>query len=618
MAYIDYEETCSSCGGRGYSESSCYACTGGRGGQYEYCSMCGSTGVIKSTCNACGGSGRVRNSRWVDDKSNNSSPSESGYTPSSGGHSPSRANSSYNKAIDLYNEGVELLNRKDYEGAIAKFTISLNLTDDPDTCVKRGFAYIKLENWECAIADLNRAISQKNRLEDSKPSYVYCLRGLAYNSSVNFDSPNYQEVVEQAITDYTTAITLGYVFDYSWGVEAYYVRGMSYFRIEKRDKAIADFKTCAEFGDDMSKNFLKTMFEIDYEVSAETFNTRGVEAYKAKSYELAAKLYGKAADMGFSFSQSNLGYLYMHGLGVEKNPAKAIELTQKAVEQNNSHALWNMGIYYRDGLGVKQNKKLAKEFFKKAVDLGNEEAKKSLEELKKDMKSNRGCIFWGVIVVVVISFVYGVHQCTTGGFSSFTDTETELVTATVTAKTLNLRAEASNNAKVVKSLKKGDILTITGEAVNGWAPVTYNGDEGWVYLGYVEINDESQSSTPAASNNSKKDELQSPAQTVSSKFKAGDVVYAEGSNAIYLAKIVKVLSDDRASIIFYDQTTESDTKVYLFDEIVKTHKAEGNWYIGKSGDCEILGSEGNNLRVRFTETGETETVEKKYIVFKKQ
>jgi uncharacterized protein YgiM (DUF1202 family) len=59
-------------------------------------------------------------------------------------------------------------------------------------------------------------------------------------------------------------------------------------------------------------------------------------------------------------------------------------------------------------------------------------------------------------------------------------------TVTVTSDALNLRAEASGSSAVVKTLRKGDRLTVTGEAANGWTPVDHEGAKGWVSTQFVE------------------------------------------------------------------------------------------------------------------------------------
>ncbi|GHU05393.1 hypothetical protein FACS1894147_11520 [Spirochaetia bacterium] len=60
-------------------------------------------------------------------------------------------------------------------------------------------------------------------------------------------------------------------------------------------------------------------------------------------------------------------------------------------------------------------------------------------------------------------------------------------TATVTSDALNLRAEPSASGALLKTLKKGDTLTVTGDAANGWTPVEHDGAKGYVSAQYIKI-----------------------------------------------------------------------------------------------------------------------------------
>jgi uncharacterized protein YraI len=53
-------------------------------------------------------------------------------------------------------------------------------------------------------------------------------------------------------------------------------------------------------------------------------------------------------------------------------------------------------------------------------------------------------------------------------------------TATVTSDALNLRSGPSASHKIIKTLKKGDTLTVTGAAENGWVPVRHGRNSGYV------------------------------------------------------------------------------------------------------------------------------------------
>jgi uncharacterized protein YraI len=66
-------------------------------------------------------------------------------------------------------------------------------------------------------------------------------------------------------------------------------------------------------------------------------------------------------------------------------------------------------------------------------------------------------------------------------------TDAAQATATVTSDALNLRAGPSASHNIVKTLKKGDTLTVTGDKENGWLPVSHNGDTGYVSAEMVSI-----------------------------------------------------------------------------------------------------------------------------------
>jgi uncharacterized protein YgiM (DUF1202 family) len=63
------------------------------------------------------------------------------------------------------------------------------------------------------------------------------------------------------------------------------------------------------------------------------------------------------------------------------------------------------------------------------------------------------------------------------------------VTATVTSDALNFRSGPSTGTRVLKTLRMGDILTVTGDVAGGWLPVEYDGEQGYVSAELVSINE---------------------------------------------------------------------------------------------------------------------------------
>ena len=72
--------------------------------------------------------------------------------------------------------------------------------------------------------------------------------------------------------------------------------------------------------------------------------------------------------------------------------------------------------------------------------------------------------------------------------------EVQAATATVTADTLNLRSGASTDSSIVKLLNEGDELEVLSDE-GDWIRVNSDGAEGYVSKEYVEMNDESETTT---------------------------------------------------------------------------------------------------------------------------
>ena len=81
---------------------------------------------------------------------------------------------------------------------------------------------------------------------------------------------------------------------------------------------------------------------------------------------------------------NNLAALYMEGQGVEKDQKKAFELFKKAAQMGDSSAQINVGMIYAWGEGIVHDKMKAHENFKKALQAGQSEAGVHLDKLCKE------------------------------------------------------------------------------------------------------------------------------------------------------------------------------------------------------------------------------------------
>jgi TPR repeat protein len=76
----------------------------------------------------------------------------------------------------------------------------------------------------------------------------------------------------------------------------------------------------------------------------------GSSPFKQSNSE-AVKWLSKAAEKGHVVAQCNLADTYLHGEGVEKNPAMAFELFQTAANRGHNYAQIRMAGLYEDGVG---------------------------------------------------------------------------------------------------------------------------------------------------------------------------------------------------------------------------------------------------------------------------
>ncbi len=69
-------------------------------------------------------------------------------------------------------------------------------------------------------------------------------------------------------------------------------------------------------------------------------------------------------------------------------------------------------------------------------------------------------------------------------------TQTQSVTITQQAdiiNNVNFRKDPSTGDNIIRQLKKGDTVTLTGEVVEGWTQITHNGDTGWVSSEFLKV-----------------------------------------------------------------------------------------------------------------------------------
>ena len=84
------------------------------------------------------------------------------------------------------------------------------------------------------------------------------------------------------------------------------------------------------------------------------------------------------AEQGDKNAQTDLGFAYGHGVGIDKNYEKAFPWYKKAALQGSIPAQYNVGLFYEKGWGVTKNLELAREFYTRAADQGSSDAQVNL------------------------------------------------------------------------------------------------------------------------------------------------------------------------------------------------------------------------------------------------
>jgi TPR repeat protein len=85
-----------------------------------------------------------------------------------------------------------------------------------------------------------------------------------------------------------------------------------------------------------------------------------------------------SAAQGFAHGETNLGYMYEHGIGVPCNTYEAARLYRLAADQNFAVAQTNLGVMYEHGQGVPWDLNQAAYWYRRAADQGDLNAKEAL------------------------------------------------------------------------------------------------------------------------------------------------------------------------------------------------------------------------------------------------
>ena len=97
-----------------------------------------------------------------------------------------------------------------------------------------------------------------------------------------------------------------------------------------------------------------------------------------KDQREAVRWYRKAAEQGDADAQNNLGYAYWSGEGVDKDQREAVRWYRKASEQGHAYAQTNLGYAYNNGYGVDKDQREAVRWYRKAAEQVQADAQNNL------------------------------------------------------------------------------------------------------------------------------------------------------------------------------------------------------------------------------------------------
>ena len=121
----------------------------------------------------------------------------------------------------------------------------------------------------------------------------------------------------------------------------------------------------------ISKNAIDLLTPKCESGDAEACNDLGVNFELMKESDNAYANYKKACDAKVQLACSNLGTLYENGLGVKKDPKKAVEIYKDSCNSGGVQACYHLGNAYRKGEIVKQDYYLAMEAYTNACNAGD-------------------------------------------------------------------------------------------------------------------------------------------------------------------------------------------------------------------------------------------------------
>jgi TPR repeat protein len=300
-----------------------------------------------------------------------------------------KAEQELKKSLDWFNTAVEhhriiancevgCIEREGCENAIEYYKMSAK-QGIQEAQVDLGSIYLHgwcgaTQNSKEAIAWYTKAAKEKNTVAICNLGYMYLSgTGVDINPSMAFEK--YKEAADLGNSD--AQFNLGYFYRRGFGVAQSNKKSMEWYKASAKQRNVY-------------ANYALGLAYMEYD--EEKDDMQAFEHFKF------------AADNGYNEAQLQLGYLYERGIpgqngaaGLEKNIKEALHWYERAARYQNSTAYYNLGHIYLHGQGVDKDENKAHEYFESAATLkpiGNSDAQFELGKMHQDGQDYEKAIEW--------------------------------------------------------------------------------------------------------------------------------------------------------------------------------------------------------------------------------
>ena len=187
-------------------------------------------------------------------------------------------------------------------------------------------------------------------------------RGTDQNKAEAFDW--YQMAADRGLVK--AMARLGFMYEQGEGID------------QSTEKAELWYKRAEVRGYERNENQPIASTTSGLSTMAAALHQDGLTHFRSKNFKEALALFQKAADLGYSVAQNDLGLMHERGLGVRSDYRVAAAWFRLAADQNNVDGLYNLARLTERGRGVKIDPDKAFQLYLKSAENGGADAQEAL------------------------------------------------------------------------------------------------------------------------------------------------------------------------------------------------------------------------------------------------